>query len=227
MLFCYQDVKAFQEKFGVPMPDQLTPLNDEAYNFRLEFLREEKNEFIDCHQKRDIEGCIDALLDEVYVACGTALMMGVSVHQWSDIFYKSLMDHENPSKIILDKRYPQPTELRFLPDEEYNKAISLFDTHLNLFVHHSYYQNVLLCANEMSNIVILCYNVALRMGLQYPVWREMWDDVQRANMTKVRATSASQSKRKTSLDVVKPEGWIGPNGGAILDKHYMYWKEIK
>lgn len=225
MLFCYQDVKAFQEKFGVPMPTSPSMLNDEAYNFRLGFLKEEKNEFIDCHHKRDIEGCFDALLDEVYVACGTALMMGVSVEMWSDIFYESLMDPNAMNKIR--SKNPYPSKLCFLPDDEYNTAVTLFDTHLSEFVHYSYYGDAVGSAGAMSDLVILCYDTALRMGLRYPVWRELWNDVQRANMTKVRATSAGQSKRGTSLDVVKPAGWIGPNGAAILDRHYMYWKELK
>lgn len=38
-----------------------------------------------------------------------------------------------------------------------------------------------------------------------------WDEVQRANMSKVRATHASQSKRGSMFDVIKPEGWVPPD----------------
>jgi predicted HAD superfamily Cof-like phosphohydrolase len=38
-----------------------------------------------------------------------------------------------------------------------------------------------------------------------------WGRVQAANMRKVRATEADQSKRKSTLDIVKPEGWVGPD----------------
>lgn len=38
-----------------------------------------------------------------------------------------------------------------------------------------------------------------------------WGRVQAANMRKVRATEADQSKRKSTLDIVKPDGWVGPD----------------
>lgn len=48
------------------------------------------------------------------------------------------------------------------------------------------------------------------MGLAdaYP---EAWRRVHRANMAKVRATEADQSKRGSKLDVVKPDGWQPPS----------------
>jgi len=45
----------------------------------------------------------------------------------------------------------------------------------------------------------------------------LWNEVQRANMSKVRASSESQSKRGSSLDVIKPEGWRGPDIQGVLD----------
>jgi predicted HAD superfamily Cof-like phosphohydrolase len=62
---------------------------------------------------------------------------------------------------------------------------------------------------------------ALLFGITPECWNECWDEVQRANMTKVRANSAadSRSKRGHSLDVVKPEGWRGPNHLPILQRH--------
>lgn len=119
----YQDVFAFHEKFEVPLAAKPSLLGDEAYNFRLGFMREELNEFVAAQYDNDIEQSLDALIDLVYVAYGTAQMMGVS-----------------PA-----------------------------------------------------------------------MWQEMWDAVQHANMTKVRASSAAESKRGTSLDVVKPIGWQSPS----------------
>lgn len=43
-------------------------------------------------------------------------------------------------------------------------------------------------------------------------WQEGWDAVQAANMSKVRAAKdGSDSKRGSSFDVVKPEGWQAPD----------------
>jgi predicted HAD superfamily Cof-like phosphohydrolase len=53
----------------------------------------------------------------------------------------------------------------------------------------------------------------------YP-WQVGWAAVQRANMNKVRAKEdASDSKRGSSFDVVKPEGWTAPDIAAILKRH--------
>jgi predicted HAD superfamily Cof-like phosphohydrolase len=227
MIHCFEDVKLFQEKFAVPMPSDLTLLNDEAYNFRVGFLQEEKNEFVFSHKENDFVGCIDALLDEVYVACGTSLMMGVDSVLWNDTSIE-LMVNEDPEvsntfNINTDEPYPRtPT---FLPWDQYNQAVSNMNFQLNKFVNDHYHKDILACTKDMCTLVLTCYDIALRMGLNYLSFMEMWTDVQRANMTKVRATDSSQSKRKTSLDVIKPEGWIGPDGGRILDVRYPGWKE--
>lgn len=52
--------------------------------------------------------------------------------------------------------------------------------------------------------------------LNYP-WERGWDEVQRANMTKVRAQSAEESKRGSTFDVVKPAGWQAPDLQRVLD----------
>jgi predicted HAD superfamily Cof-like phosphohydrolase len=73
----YQDVKAFHEKFGVSMAKVASLLGQEAYDFRLKFMREELQEFQDDHEGGDLHGAADALVDLVYVAVGTALIMGL------------------------------------------------------------------------------------------------------------------------------------------------------
>lgn len=118
----YQDVQNFHDKFAVPLAAVPTLLDGEAYNFRLKFMQEELQEFVQGHFDNDLELALDSLVDLVYVAYGTAQMMGVP-----------------PA-----------------------------------------------------------------------MWQELWNAVQEANMSKVRASSAADSKRGTSLDVVKPAGWQGP-----------------
>lgn len=72
-------------------------------------------------------------------------------------------------------------------------------------------------ADALVDLVYVALGTAHMMGLP---WVPLWDDVQRANMSKERATSAndSRSKRSHSLDVVKPEGWKGPKTQEILDE---------
>ena len=64
--------------------------------------------------------------------------------------------------------------------------------------------------DALLDLVYVAYGTASMMGLNDEMWQELWNNVQTANMSKVRATSASQSKRGTSLDVVKPVGWVSP-----------------
>lgn len=52
-------------------------------------------------------------------------------------------------------------------------------------------------------------------------WQEGWEEVQRANMTKMRAQRAEESTRNSTLDVVKPPGWIPPNLQMVLDRYML------
>jgi predicted HAD superfamily Cof-like phosphohydrolase len=122
----YGDVAAFHEKFGLRCDGGPAILDSETTKFRLLFLEEELMEFRVSAISDDLPGMADALIDLVYVAMGTAYLMG-------------------------------------LP------------------------------------------------------WQALWDEVQRANMSKVRANSASESKRGSSLDVVKPTGWKGPDIEGVLN----------
>ncbi len=69
-------------------------------------------------------------------------------------------------------------------------------------------------ADALVDLAYVIHGTALMMGIP---WAKIWDEVQRANMTKVRATSAEQSKRNSAIDVVKPEGWQGPDHRSALD----------
>jgi predicted HAD superfamily Cof-like phosphohydrolase len=126
----FQDVVAFHEKFGVPHVKRPSFLDEGALSFRLKFMQEELDEFALGAVKENMEDMADALIDLVYVALGTAHMMG-------------------------------------LP------------------------------------------------------WDKLWDEVQRANMSKQRASSAGESKRGTSLDVIKPAGWTAPNHVPALAEFYV------
>jgi len=120
------DIKAFHEKFGLenldPEPKRLG--TDEA-TFRIKFMQEELDEFAAAEREGNLEDMADALVDLVYVALGTAYLMGIP-----------------------------------------------FDA--------------------------------------------CWQEVQWANMRKVRAESAADSKRGSKFDVVKPEGWEAPDLRPLL-----------
>jgi predicted HAD superfamily Cof-like phosphohydrolase len=59
--------------------------------------------------------------------------------------------------------------------------------------------------------------VVQSQGFDLPL-AELWDEVHAANMRKVRGTEGT-SKYGNKFDIVKPEGWVGPDLGAILIAH--------
>lgn len=77
------DVKKFHEKFGLPTGrEDVLSGDDSLIRYRLGFLREELEELDKALAEGDRVGAFDALLDLVYVAHGTALMLGIDPHQW-------------------------------------------------------------------------------------------------------------------------------------------------
>lgn len=122
----------FHRRFGLPAAGDGPPtlLTDDVWAFRKKFLLEELDEACEAHDAGDLAGFLDALVDLVYVALGTA-------------------------------------HLGRLP----------FD--------------------------------------------EAFAEVQRANLSKVRAAGADdpRSKRGHALDVVKPPGFVPPDLDAVLARY--------
>lgn len=70
-------VKSFHEKFERNYTGKPRLLRPEQLEFRTKFLMEEMVEFRDAHGRDDLVGCLDALVDLIYVALGTAEWMGL------------------------------------------------------------------------------------------------------------------------------------------------------
>ena len=122
----YDDVMAIQRRFKLRVRPKPTLLPQDEFRFRLNFLKEELEEFEEAHVLRDLEGASDGLIDLVVVAIGTAIGMG-------------------------------------LP------------------------------------------------------WEKLWNEVQRANMDKQPGATA-----RFGTDLVKPDGWIPPQLGPILEAASLY-----
>ncbi len=122
-----KDIDQFHKKFKfeknlkVGIPD-----DNELVNFRTSFLMEELAEYTQAITKKDAAGALDALVDIVYIALGTAWLFN-------------------------------------LPFEK------------------------------------------------------AWNEVQKANMKKIRTKSKSK-KRGTSFDVIKPKGWTPPDIEQIIEE---------
>jgi predicted HAD superfamily Cof-like phosphohydrolase len=72
----------------------------------------------------------------------------------------------------------------------------------------------------LASLYLNCLFASTQMDLTNEQWDTMWADVQRANMSKERATSATQSKRKSTYDIIKPEGWVPPRTEELI-RQYM------
>ena len=68
-------------------------------------------------------------------------------------------------------------------------------------------------ADALVDIVYFALGTAAHMGLP---WQALWDDVQRANMSKVAGV---KPERGFLVDCIKPEGWEGPRTMEILLTH--------
>lgn len=71
----FADIRDFHEKFELP-PVSHVPANlsRELHDFRVKFMQEELDEYKLCALAGDLEGQLDALVDLVYVALGTAYL---------------------------------------------------------------------------------------------------------------------------------------------------------
>lgn len=82
----FEDVAEFHEKYLVPCSVSPALLDSGTMNYRVNFLQEELTELIFSYGNDDLEGCADALVDLVWVAMGTAHMMGLPWEKlWDEV----------------------------------------------------------------------------------------------------------------------------------------------
>lgn len=70
--------------------------------------------------------------------------------------------------------------------------------------------------DALVDLVYVAVGTSYLHGFDFNV---AWHRVHRANMAKVRASDASQSKRASPLDVVKPEDWQPPSHKDMVEAH--------
>jgi predicted HAD superfamily Cof-like phosphohydrolase len=85
----FKDVGLFHEKFGLDnVKDKIQPhsLDHSVYQFRIHFMQEELDEFVDAWANNDLPKMADALVDLVYVALGTAHLMHIPFNDvWDEV----------------------------------------------------------------------------------------------------------------------------------------------
>lgn len=99
----WHDIVYFYSKYGMPLPESPQILSAEMMEFRKKFLHEELAEFESAVASNDLGECLDALVDLVVVAMGTAYLMGLPfMDAWREVQMKNLqkvrVDHAGESK---------------------------------------------------------------------------------------------------------------------------------
>ena len=91
---------------------------------------------------------------------------------------------------------------------------------LDEFVEAYNAKNRVKAFDALLDLTYVVYGTALFMGISPEQWEAGFHAVHEANMGKVRAPSSEHSKRNSDFDVIKPAGWVGPEGELewVLDK---------
>lgn len=134
--------------------------------------------------------------------------------------YKNILDFHEKFQVPLAN---SPT---LLSGETLKFRIDFLQEELNELKKAHVENNLEEAFDALLDLAVVLYGTAQFMGFSEEAWNEGFAEVHRANMSKVRATDASQSKRGTSLDVVKPEGWQAPNHTPIIEKYLSNYEHI-
>lgn len=94
----YGDVEAFHLKFGIPAATTPSLLDPRTAGYRTSFMLEELTEFSQSHGRGDLAEAADALVDLVYVAVGTAVLMGLPWDAlWEEVQRANMSKERGPT----------------------------------------------------------------------------------------------------------------------------------
>lgn len=106
----FKAVTAFHKHFSMhwhrKKPDLLP---GHLYLARAKFLIEELHEFHDAHHAGDIEQCLDAMIDIIYVASGTLHLMGFSASRQAEAFKRVHAANMKKRKVRSEKESKRGT----------------------------------------------------------------------------------------------------------------------
>lgn len=100
---------------------------------------------------------------------------------------------------VLSENFPlQDFRIKFLQEElkEFQEALDKGDR-VGAF-------------DALLDLVYVAHGTALCLGVSPEKWHSGMTVVHKCNMTKIRVQNANESKRGSTFDVRKPEGFIGP-----------------
>ena len=215
---CIHDVIQFHNKFGIATPvNATTDIDLNLVTFRTIFLQEELTEFEDASlfliPNSPSTNCnymqadsADALIDLIYIVAGT-----LAVHGITNI---DEFDYDEPEYILQIPLTLNDTTSYYY--DVINGEVNEIKKHIDEYRNHTSIDEI---TAPLLAITARVKYIAKTLGITAELWNELWNDVQRANMSKIRATSANQSKRGSSYDIIKPHDWQPPKTQDIINKH--------
>lgn len=209
-----RDVQLFQNKFGFGVPSDFIFITPDLFDFRVKFFYEELQEYIDSCASGDLGTAVDSLIDLVYITCGTACYHGIGFDKF-DTIVNDAMANGN----LLQVKTDCTGKPHFLDKDTNREVIRTLTKNIEDYSDFYTMKNEKGVKIALGTLYLNCLFVSTQMDLTTAQWDEMWNDVQRANMSKERATSATQSKRGSTYDIVKPEGWIPPRTEELIQKY--------
>jgi predicted HAD superfamily Cof-like phosphohydrolase len=98
---------------------------------------------------------------------------------------------------------------RMLPSNDKKERLEYMQEELNEFRDA---ETIADCADALVDLCVFAKGTAIKMGISSECWDALFADVIRTQMTK----ELGVGKRGFANDLIKPEGWEGPNTDAIL-----------
>lgn len=227
----FRDVVDFHNKFGIPMAEEPTLVDMDMGNFRLRFLTEELDEIVASHLAKDMPGFFDGLLDLYYVTAGTAAIFGFDYEtRFLSIIEKRFKRLDSSIEVNMSLRDGDPeyhwawrlafhqfTHLPKTPTWPHDLSMGRLLEKLSRLINEigdAYLdEDIERMSWALAELGLDIMLVSAACGLP---WEEGWSAVQQANMSKVRALRHEDSKRGSTFDVVKPEGWSPPDIALVL-----------
>lgn len=138
------------------------------------------------------------------------LINEVETLNWTGDMMQS--DYEVQAVENFHKKYgvPMPHYPQLLAPDVLEFRKKFLQEELNEFLADHAKGDLVKSFDALLDLDYVLKGTALLMGISPEQWAAGFDAVQKANMSKIRVTLASQSKRGSSLDVIKPDGWVGP-----------------
>jgi len=208
-----RDVRAFHDKFELETPPSFTFLAEDLHQFRVNFFNEELHEFLDAIELSDPAECVDALIDLVYITCGAALLHGID----EDLFTDMLSENQCQDLYPANRIPPNGRQVIKVERKSLIEIYSLVQRNIHNYKLAHVERSASGIKDALSGIYFNSLAGAKEIGFDIREWNELWNDVQRANLSKERAKKAEDSKRGSKWDVIKPVGWIKPKTLEIVN----------